>query len=369
MSTPRSASSSGGTTGGGGTGARFGGVVGVIYGFGASMGVPAGERCRLRIADSWGMPRSGGRTHQGVDILARGARRSSPSSTDGGCQDQHARRHTISLTGDDGHVLLRAPRRAGTVGRVVQGHGHRLRGRHGQRPGAPHLHFEIHPGGGAAVNPYPTVRPTADRSRCDGPCAGAAATLAGETRRLAVTCRPCSAATGVRPPPAVRRRVARDVAVRADGRPTDPPAQRPRRRARHGARSPCCARRAPTWVPVPEVSTPSTDPSCSARRSWSLGRVDGRDHRREDPPRRRVRRRARVLAAACGGALAALHTHRSVAVASLSSTDQLAQLPRGARQPRRARTRRSSSRSAGSRPTARRRADDASCTATSASAT
>ena len=116
--------------------------------------------------DTWGAPRSGGRTHQGVDMLAArgtptvaietGTIRRLGSGGLGGI--------TIWLTGQSGdeyyyaHLDDWAP--GLSVGQAV-GVGE-LIGLVGSTGNAsysvPHLHFELHPGGGSAVNPYPMVK-------------------------------------------------------------------------------------------------------------------------------------------------------------------------------------------------------------------
>jgi murein DD-endopeptidase MepM/ murein hydrolase activator NlpD len=118
--------------------------------------------------DSWGAARSGGRRHKGTDIMAATGtpvvacvsgtiKRTSPHSRGlGGI--------TIYLDGDDGNTYyyahlnsISAGISAGTqveAGQVIGAVG----STGNASASAPHLHFEIHKGGGSAINPYSTLR-------------------------------------------------------------------------------------------------------------------------------------------------------------------------------------------------------------------
>lgn len=111
--------------------------------------------------NDWGFPRNGGRFHQGNDLFApRGtpvvapiSGFSQPVTGDvGGLQ--------FYLAGDDGVMYIGTHLEAfGESGQVEAGAVIGYVGDSGNALGAPtHLHFEIHPGGGDAVNPYPTLQ-------------------------------------------------------------------------------------------------------------------------------------------------------------------------------------------------------------------
>lgn len=111
--------------------------------------------------DTWGAPRSGGRSHQGVDMMAA---HGTPQVAIVSGTITYAAYDSLGgniqyLSGDDGNLYIYIHQRENVVmsGRVSAGQVISYVGDTGNAAGTPHLHFEFHPGGGAAVNPTPLV--------------------------------------------------------------------------------------------------------------------------------------------------------------------------------------------------------------------
>jgi murein DD-endopeptidase MepM/ murein hydrolase activator NlpD len=119
----------------------------------------------VSFTDSWGAPRSGGRTHKGVDMIAArgtpvvavysGKIYRTSNSTLGGL--------SVYFTSDAGDLYYYAHLDSfGDISagqHVPAGYVVGYVGSTGNAPNwLPHLHWEYHPGGGSAVNPYPLAK-------------------------------------------------------------------------------------------------------------------------------------------------------------------------------------------------------------------
>jgi murein DD-endopeptidase MepM/ murein hydrolase activator NlpD len=125
--------------------------------------VAALARCPVRSArfmNDWGFPRSDTGFHQGNDMMAkRGTPVVAPVSGTVSQNVGSISGNQFRLVGSDGTLYVGAHLdKFGKSGKVKAGDVIGYVGDTGDAKGGPtHLHFEIHPGGGSAVNPYLTL--------------------------------------------------------------------------------------------------------------------------------------------------------------------------------------------------------------------